>query len=99
MKMHRLSAACLAVLVGALVGDLFAQPHRDDVQGILNQSGVSCGLCLVVGAKSPAIAEAESIAANALRLPHFPRFAIAFSGLLDCSSQAANPPASRYFHS
>jgi outer membrane protein assembly factor BamB len=59
MKMHRLSVACLAVLVGALVGDLaFAQPHREDVQGILNQSGVSGGLCLVVGAKSPAIAEA-----------------------------------------
>ena len=60
--MHKLPVACLAVWVGSFVGDLAcAQPpqeHQEEVQGILDQSGVSGGLCLVVGATSPAFAEA-----------------------------------------
>jgi len=59
MKMRSLAVACLAGLVGTLVGELAsAQPHREDVQAILVQSGVSGGLCLVVGANSPELAEA-----------------------------------------
>ena len=69
MKVHRLSVVCLAVLAGSFVGDLAdAQPpqehqepqqeHQKEAEGILDQSGISGGLCLVLGTNSPAIAEA-----------------------------------------
>ena len=90
-----LPAIIVALAVTGIVAVLAAETSRSmptlaEPLSIVNKSAAS-------SASAPM--RKQSIAANALRIPHFPRFAIAFSGLLDCSSQAANPPASRYFHS
>jgi len=59
MEMHRRFAASLVVLVGMLFANVvFAGRNAEEAQSILDQAGVSGGLCLVVGANSPELSEA-----------------------------------------
>jgi len=58
MEMHRRFVATLVVLTGTIFAHLaFAGRYEEEAQSILDQSGVSGGLCLVVGAKSPQLSE------------------------------------------